>query len=279
MIHGVILTQCNTLDNIAASIQRGGYNALKVVTGWGYEWSKANIQRVAWLTPNLIIRTVAGDPSYNNGSHSYPEVNRILAEISTWHLIRSDIYVEIGNEPNVRTNWKIDDAPEGFVWEYRWHLLNTIKHVRAVFPRVRIIAPAALLEPSKKPDRWLELMADAMKQCDFIGVHAYEYDAFLASERRKGSTGQLQMLRDLHLRHFADKDWLLTEYGINDPPLSAATKGKRYAALLKGKGSPALPKQVVGGLMFHYCDMTDNYPEYRVTPELDVAYKREWERK
>lgn len=269
---GPILTQCASLDQVRASVVAGGYSALKVVTGWGAPgsgWDRASMSRAATMTKHLIVRTVAGDPSYDGGKCEHPIAQQVVQEIGPWYTIRPDLLIEIGNEPNIHPQW--DD---GFAWVYRWHLQETINACRAAFPAARLIAPALILDPLHRPRRWLEIVADKMRECHYIGVHAYEHDAFSPTEQRKGTTGQFTTLRDLHTRFFGDKPWILSEYGINDAETPAATKGRRYANLVRR----GLPPQVVGALHYHLCFALDHQPQYHIAPSGDSAFRAEWDR-
>lgn len=273
-IHGPVLTQCHSLDQVQAAIANGGYNALKVVTGWGSPegWTRGAMTRVANMVEHVVVRTVAGDPSYADGRFGLPIPKNVLTEIGPWYTVRPDIWIELGNEPN-RAGWS-----EAQCWTYRYYLALSIAECRHAFPRARLIAPAALLQPDTNPGRWLEICADIMRTCDAIGVHAYEFDAWLRSEQRHGSTGQLAQLRDLYARLFAGQQWLLTEYGIHDPGTPPDVKGRRYAAMLRRKAStPALPPQIIGALYYHLCFDGAVDPSYHIAPAGDAAYKKAWQ--
>lgn len=275
-IHGPILTQASSLAPVAACIKRGGYTALKVITGWGLPsgWTRQAMTQAAQMVPHLIVRTVAGDPSYNGGKQRFPYFQAVAQEIAPWYTVRPQLYIEIGNEPNL-FGWDEDGC-----WAYRWYLEQTIRVCRETFPQAKLIAPALLLEERCRPRRWLELCSDVMWACDAIGVHAYEHDAWLASEQRHGTTGQMELLRRLYGQFFPKHSWLLTEYGINDPATAPRVKGQRYAALAYRKAStPSLPPQVKGALYYHFCEDKSLDPQYHIAPDGDTAYRNEWTRK
>lgn len=274
-LHGPILTSCYTLDQVADCIKRGGYNALKVVTGWGAPgdgWNAERMTRVARMVERLVVRTVAGDPSYNNGSHAFPLAQQVVQEIAPWYRVRADILIEIGNEPNL-PGWSEDSC-----WDYRWHLQEAITQCRAQFPKAKLISPAPMLAANTNPRRWIEIAADQLHRCDYIGIHVYEFDAWLREEQRKGSTAQLETMRQLYTPRFFDKPWLMTEYGINDVETAPIVKGRRAAAMVRRQRStPVLPTQVQGALYYHFCATGDHQPEYHLWPLGDDGYKQAWE--
>lgn len=264
MFAGPILTHCYTLDQIEDCMRRGAYTALKVVTGWGVAsgWSKTAMSRASALAEQLIVRTVAGDPSYRNGAQRYPTARQVVNEIAPWYAVRPKLIIEIGNEPNINPEWT-----EQYAWEYRWHLEQAIKACRAAFPDANLIAPAPILDADKRPDRWLALCVDRMRLCDYIGLHAYEYTAFAKIDQH-GTTGHLNAAQKLYNQHFGDRPWILTEFGINDREIAPILKGRRYAQLL-----PTLPRQIIGALYYHFCADAVVQPEYHIWPLGDIGFR------
>ncbi|NTV65972.1 MAG: hypothetical protein HGA65_20895, partial [Oscillochloris sp.] len=63
---GVVLTYVDKLDTLEDCLRLGGYDTVKVVTGWGLAsgWNPEARKRVLNMVPNVIVRTVSGDPSY-----------------------------------------------------------------------------------------------------------------------------------------------------------------------------------------------------------------------
>lgn len=271
---GPILTNA-PLDTLADCMRRGGYTALKVVTGWGVPggWTDGAIRRAVGMAPDVIVRTVMGDPSYGgniNRSHWFLQPEAVLREVDPWLRVRGDLLVELGNEPNV-----IDSGPDsdGIIWVYRWFLNETITALRARYPRVRLISPAPIMDVARRPDRWFAILADSIRRCDYVGLHAYEHTNWMGAPPTTGDLGRcIAAAQQLA----PGRPWLLTEYGINGSTLTDAEKGARYAALrFQAESRPTLPSNIAGALYYHL-DTSANplQPQYVIYPSGDEAFRR-----
>lgn len=275
--HGITLTYVDNLDQLDDCMRRGGYDTVKVITGWGLPqaWTRADRERILKY-PNVIVRTVAGDPSAENppgsltpGRHSTPDPNQIQAEIADWYSIRSNIMIELGNEPNAYP------GDNDYMYPWCWALKESVKHCRKVFPDAKLIAPGLMLQPGNpacpRPETFLMVahdQEDAMRKCDYIGIHIYDHSAF-----QPASKGELALAVGLYSHFFGDMPWFITEYGINEPTLDPATKGQRYAGLVHlNESTPRLPKNVVGAVYYHLSTKGDNQPQYNIYPRGDDAY-------
>lgn len=291
---GVILTYVDTLDTLEDCLRLGGYDAVKVVTGWGLSsgWNPETRRRALGMVPNVIVRTVSGDPSYARPfdplagkprpgakgpnaqywDYDFPDPKRCEQEIAEWYAIRPDILVEIGNEPNV---YNQDDD---FIWRWAYNLEQTIKHCKAVFPRAKFISPGFMMDPSGNMRRFYEIAAQQLRLFDYIGVHFYEYYAF-KPDQAPATKGELRDAIQLHQQFFPDKPWYVTEYGIhNTDQVPRHEKGARYARLLHaGEGWPTLPDNVVGAVYYHLQMKGDIHPEYHIYPEGDRSYRSTFE--
>ncbi|NJN15559.1 MAG: cellulase family glycosylhydrolase [Oscillochloris sp.] len=286
---GVILTYVDTLDTLEDAVRLGHYDAVKVVTGWGLAtgWNDESRKRVLSMLPNVIVRTVSGDPSYARPfdplagkprpgavgpnaqywEYDFPDPKRCEEEIAPWYAIKPDIMIEIGNEPNV---YNQDDD---FIWRWSYFLEQTIKHLRVVFPNAKLISPGFMMDPSGKMARFYEIAQQQIRLCDYIGMHFYEYYAF-KPDQAPATKGELRDAVQLHQQYFADKPWYITEYGIhNTDQVSKGEKGARYARLIHGSdGWPTLPANVVGAVYYHLQMKGDIHPEYHIYPEGDKSY-------
>lgn len=226
LFHGMVLTDWGDLRSAFVS---GGFRALKVVTAWGQGWDEQTRLRTAALSEVLVVRTQAGDPS---GIHPYPNYEQVIVEVRPWWQIRPHLWVEIGNEPNI----KQDIDPAGWAW----HLAKAVAMVRAEFPLARIISPA--LSPAHPMEQWANtpMWQDAIKLCDAYGVHQYAHHDLVADD-----TGHAKLNR---ANVPQDKPWMLTEYGIHDPTTSDSVKGERYAEF-----RASLPPLVAGAFAYHLC--------------------------
>jgi hypothetical protein len=284
---GVILTYVDDLKVLEDCIRIGGYNAVKVVTGWGLStgWNAETRKRVLGMVPNVIVRTVSGDPSYARPvnplnepnkagagaaywDYDFPDPNRVEQEIAEWYAIKPDIMIELGNEPNV---YNTDDE---FIWRWSYFLDEAIKKCRQVFPQAKIISPGFMMDPRGKISRFYEIAKDTLAKCDYIGVHFYEYFAF-KPDQAPATKGELREAIELHQKFFPNKQWYITEFGINDSQqVQRQHKGERYAKMLFANESwPILPPNIVGAVYYHLAMKGDIHPEYHIFPEGDQSYQ------
>lgn len=114
--HGVVLTNAS-MSTLSSCILNGGYDILKMVTGWGMGpsggWTTSNIQTACSKTAVTIVRTNRGDGANRpeGPDWGYPIANDdhlgpgIITEIQPWYAAKSNIAIELGNEPNGNTGW------------------------------------------------------------------------------------------------------------------------------------------------------------------------------
>lgn len=221
MIHGIVLTSAPSITYVRNVLQAGGYNAIKVVTGWGMPvaWNRVTMMALGVVAPNIIVRTVQGDgvnKEMGKPKHPYLHWERVLAELTPWyHAIPQHVNLmfELGNEPE-----------QADIFGYAWHLERSIDAIRRTLPRAKIISPA--LSPSNAHqlriwaanERWRSVVST----CDYIGVHQYAFFNLITDDTR-----QFQLL-DENIQN--TKPWIVTEMGINDPGTPALQKVQRYAA-------------------------------------------------
>nr|WP_044200480.1 hypothetical protein [Oscillochloris trichoides] len=287
---GVVLTYVDKLETLEDCIRIGEYDTVKVVTGWGLAsgWNPEARKRVLNMVPNVIVRTVSGDPSYARPfdplsgkprpgakgpnaqywDYDFPKPDLCEREIQEWYSIRPDIMVEIGNEPNV---FNQDDE---FIWAWAYWLEQSIKHCKKVFPQATFISPGFMMDKSGNMRRFYEIANQQIRLFDMIGVHFYEYYAF-APDGAPATKGELRDAIELHKQFFPEKPWYITEYGINDTKqVPKHEKGIRYAKLVHGgEGWPPLPDNVVGAVYYHLAMKGDLHPEYHIYPEGDKSYR------
>jgi hypothetical protein len=253
VILGAILTSAPDLSWLRQHV--AGLDALKVVTGWGLPWTPERRAEAARLCPALVVRTVAGDPSYADGLQSFPVAEQVIEEVRPWWEARDParpFWIELGNEP------LIAEQDEVFAWEYAYWLDRAITACRAAFPGARLIAPAHLLNHpvplgvhADGVPRFLEICADAYRRCDAVGVHAYtlaQWDKGRALVRRAVGPARL---------------WL-TEFALNEP-LPDAVRGAAYARTLA-------PLDADAALIYHLdaaggADPVHFNPHYRLSLE------------
>jgi hypothetical protein len=262
---GIVLTGAPSIDVVDDAVRRGGYDTLKVVTGWGIPggWTRDSIHQAAQVTPHLIVRTRSGDPSVDGrfgGDFAFVDQHRVEAEIYGWYRERRDIWVELGNEPNIFA------MTETQMHEYAYFLNTAIGRCRVAFPEAQLIAPAMKID-EPNTEHFMKICQSAMQKADAIALHAYEWTTFAGPVA--GRKGDLERAFALAAKLFPEKRWWLTEFGINDPKLSAATKGARCAALLHQQ---KLPDQLIGATRYHLNLNSGPDPEYHIYPLGDLAY-------
>jgi hypothetical protein len=301
--NGPVLTW-TTMSRLRECIQLGQYDTLKIVTGWGLvpdpvtgnsgNWTPANIAEACKLTANIIVRTQVGDgcnpgngSDRNTNPYAIPDV--VVEQVRPWYNAwtarpapKGSFLIELGNEPNNNprmpgwhgTGDQGQQGPyEKYIWEWRFYLDKAIDACRSAFPQAKLVSPGLAPQPElpvpmdRNPGRWYEIARDVLRRCDYVGFHVY------ADTEWKDGAGSSHLARTFQFmqQHFGDKQWVLSEYGINgylphgqnppDIPLSREIKGKLNAGFIHyGESTPTLPDQVWGATYFHLC--TDNpYPQ------------------
>jgi hypothetical protein len=267
--HGVVLTHVDDLDQLAECVRLGAYDTVKVVTRWGLDggWTEDAMRRLLGMVPHVIVRTVAGDPSFDNHNpdFQFPHRHGVLPELQPWYDLRKDIVFEIGNEPNV------DDHPSlDFIHTYRFFLNETIDECRKAFPLAKLISPGLLIGPTKDHELFNEIAGDVFRHCNYIGLHCYEHVSF-SKKHRGRTTNQLREVLRFARERYGDMAWYVTEYGINKS--DTQEKGRRYAGLAYyGESDPPLPDNVVGLTYYHLNTRGDIDPQYNMFPDGDRAF-------
>jgi hypothetical protein len=268
--HGVVLTHVEHLGQLADCLSRGGHDTVKVVTQFGIDggWNAENRSRLLRMVPNVIVRTVFGDPSFDNHNPKFrfPFANQVKDELKDWYDIRQDIMFEIGNEPN------IDDPDDGFIFDYKSHLNSAIDVCRSEFKNAELISPGLMIDANNKFEHFHAIAADAFRRCKFIGLHFYEHVGF-AKAHQPPTTKNLRDAIRVARQFYGDKLWYVTEYGINDAGLSMGEKGRRYAGMAYyGESDPLLPDNVAGLTYFHLCVRHQNDDHYHIFPDGDMVF-------
>ena len=219
---GPILTHVPDLAALRGALALMRADLLKVVSRWGLPggWHPAAAAEAAHLCPTLIVRTVAGDPSYAGGRAPHPFASAVLDEVAPWGRARPDLVVELGNEP-LNGPHPLDP------FEYAYHLGRAVDALRAALPGARILGPAFSLNPAFTGDldRWLRVLAPALRRCDALALHAYT-----AQELAHG--------RALAAQHAPGLPVWLTEVNLAGE-LPDAERARRLWALIAASGADA----------------------------------------
>ncbi|WP_437674485.1 twin-arginine translocation signal domain-containing protein [Sorangium sp. So ce131] len=257
-VGGITLTAA-TMDQLRNSISLGGYQMLKVVTGWGLHGRSmtdpATISEVCSLTPITLVRTVTGD-------RGHVDPNQVEAEIAPWYAAKAkkrDLIIELGNEPNTVNDpggtgdfWRGQSRPwkEQFIWDNRYYLTQAIARCRRQFPLAKIVtcslAPRDFLDIEWFLQIYREGADSPLLTADYVALHAYNgpgeswYHGY-----------DLPLVLRLYGSYAPTKSWILTEVGLHTDE-SRAQKGERMAGLLHyNESNPVLPWNVWGSCYFH----------------------------
>ncbi len=252
-LFGPVLTNTRDAASFIEHYRAGKFSAAKVITGWGLDsgWDLRSRAAVVAMTPRLMVRSVTGDPSYRRGT-TFLDPDQAVEEFRPWVRLRPDIWLELGNEPDVA------GSEESTIWVYRYWLGKTIERLRREFPRARLVAPAMRINHDPRWPRWYEVMHDVMNECDSIGMHFYGFHRVFAPKGE--DSDQLVYALQTAVRYFARKSIAVTEFGIHDPQMPAAAKLAQYRDFAQ-----RAPARVTWALYYHICDRRDIQPEYHVT--------------
>jgi hypothetical protein len=263
MQRGIVYTS-GTLDTLEDCIRRGGYNMVTVIAGWGPPegWNRHTRKRVLEMVPHVCVRTLTGDPSYKQTGEFYLiDPNRTRDEISPWYAIKQNINIVLGNEPNWSKGKSLQE-----VYEWAYTFSASVSVCRNEFTGAKIISPAPMLDQPNW-DLYFRIAKQSFLRCDYIGAHIYEHFGW----GTQPSTGTYEAMKLHYVSLFGNKDWYITEMGINSPDVSKAEKGSRYAKFLRQVDS-----RVKGAAIYHLETLGTVDKNYQVYPEGDMAFHKEW---
>ncbi|WP_437801242.1 twin-arginine translocation signal domain-containing protein [Sorangium sp. So ce693] len=261
-VSGLTLTEA-TIGHLKDAIRRGGYQMLKVVTGWGLLdrsiYDPATISELCSLTPITLVRTKTGD-------RYHVDPNEVEAEIAPWYAAKEkkrDLIIELGNEPNTVNDsdgtgafwagqsraWK-----ESYIWENRYYLAEAIARCRRRFPQAKIVTCSLAPRVNLDIEWFLQIYAQGtdspLHNADYVAVHAYNgtRDGVDESWYR---CQDLPLVHGLYGRYAPTKSWIMTEVGLHTDE-TRARKGERMAGFMHyGESSLVLPWNVWGFCYFH----------------------------
>lgn len=269
---GPVLTN-GSLDSMAdCIINQGGYNAKKVVTGWGPTeggWTADNIIRVCHhIPPNglTIVRTITGsgddrldgvlqgykgylaDSRNPEADSAYLSPTDAEREIRPWWNAHHGIWVELGNEPNNKAwyeDWWSDDflrkkRATDYVAEWARRFTTTLDYLRSKFPGASFISPGLQCRDEswfpiwqRGSAYWYETCKSAFLRNDLkIGFHQFAPYDFFGTG--KWNTAVMEELT----KYYPNHRWVCTEYGLHAKqypdgrPVYDAIKGRAYAAMV-----------------------------------------------
>ncbi len=136
-------------------------------------------------------------------------------------------YFEIHNEPNLDQeglNWNWADGSQFGNW-----LIQVLGLLRSRFPNARFGYPG--LSPQPNVPAFLDGSANAIAQCDWIGVHAYWQSPDQPPFPMTGDNAGMYWRQ--FRTHYPDKLLMITEFSNNTEKVTDSDKGKQYAQYYK----------------------------------------------
>lgn len=248
---GPVITSVHNMDTFDTFFRGHRMNAVKVVTAWSPER-----EFVYGLCDTVVVRSACGDPSYSKANF-YPDVNDLLKEMRPWYRTKKNIFIQIGNEPNIIFKDKNGDVKSKVdPFAYWWFFLRCCEAVRREMPKAKIISTP--LQFNGTEERWLEILQKQIESTgtkestwDYNGWHCYEHHTFNQTVNVPRTNDVQKALQYASL--FKDKPNAVVECGINDT--KNPQRLSEYRSLLQRF-------QMV--LYFHYSDDPSSYPNYRI---------------
>jgi hypothetical protein len=203
----------------------------------------------------VIVRTLSGDPSYQGeGGDWLPRPEKVLEEIAPWVTLRKDLWVELGNEPDVVGFHNTD-----LIWEYCWYAKEAVKAIKLTFPKVRIISPAVRLG-EQGWQQWMEKLHSTTYFCDTVGLHVYGAERIVRDPLD-------QLARGLWWagKYFPKKTIAITELGVHNGMPDPMHKLELYR-----KFARSAPTMVTWSMFYHLVEDCAIQGEYNI-PEGVVS--------
>lgn len=258
-LFGPVLTNTPTVGAFVSSYTLNRFSAAKVISGWGVDggWTVTGRELLVRSVPRLIVRSVAGDPSFRGwGAKWYPDPDLLVEEFRPWVALRPDIWLEVGNEPDVVWDTNPVNRPELSIWVYHYWLELALRRLRAEFPRARLIAPSPRVGHYPEWYRWLEIRSEVTAQFDAVSLHLYGWHQIIGDGK-----GELEAAKPVYDRLFPGKSVALTEVGIHNPEMPHQRKLELYRDFAR-----AVPENWRWVLFYHYNARRDIHPEYSSLP-------------
>lgn len=259
---GPVLTNVQSVRHLREYLKAGRFNAVKVIDGWGIDsgWTNESRRAVFEAVPAelIVVRGVTGDHSYHDGRYWLPDPDQAEQEAQRWVAIKPDVLYEIGNEPDTA------GYDEATIWKYRAGLDATITRLRTRFPRIRLVAPSPRIgRPEictfpwgKQPgwERWARVLADVARRCDYISLHLYGWTQIIGDGK-----GEYAAAKKLYDELYGNEPVLVTELGINHPPMPKREKMRLYREF-----AAKMPAHWKAAYFYHLNAKNDIHPEYAI---------------
>ncbi|MBI3970458.1 MAG: hypothetical protein HY332_04135 [Chloroflexi bacterium] len=194
-------------------VARGGLGAVKLMSYHppeSYARLRGDVPRIQFA--------VRLDTPWNALPH--PE-QFVAANVPRLHALIDagyDLWVEIGNEPNLELH------PQAEVAFARWYE-EVLARLRAAVPEAKYGFPG--LAHDRRESAWLKANAAGIEASDWIGVHAY-----WLNEREMVDPRRALRLIDVH-RRFPRLPLLVTEAGNYNAAVSSAERRRQYARFVR----------------------------------------------
>jgi hypothetical protein len=262
-LFGPVLTNTPTVSSFLSAIAANRLSAAKVVTGWGLNTAWDDYSRALLVkgVSRLIVRSTCGDPS-NRGTNWLPDPDLLVEEFRPWVKLRPDIWLEVGNEPDVA--WERPDivnavgTGEYAIWSYRYWLELAEARLRKEFPRAQLIAPSPRVGHFESWYRWVEIPADVLRRFNALSAHIYGWHLLALDQT---DTQQYFKLKRYYEMLFPGKSVAVTEAGIHSSQLTPQQKLDAYRAFAQ-----KMPTNWRWVLFYHFNANRVIHPEYSVLP-------------
>ena len=256
-LFGPVLTNAPTASSFVEAYYANRFSAAKVVTAWGIDggWNPTNRWLLTTNVRRLIVRSVAGDPSYLK-ARWYPHPDDLVEEFGPWVEVRDNLWLEVGNEPDVRWDQLKEKRSEWDIWEYRYWLDEAERRLRREFPHAKLIGPSPRVSYYLDWARWLLIMADVLKRFDAVSLHIYGWHSIVDDKK-----GEFLAAKPLYSKLVPGKSVAITELGIHDPTQTPHEKLEAYRDFAR-----KAPANWRWALFYHYNARRDVDPEYSVLP-------------
>lgn len=235
---GPVITGVKNFDKFDTFFRNQAFDAIKVVTGWPLRMAKTY-----GLTQNVFIRSTCGDPS-NKQANPMLDVNEVLKEFFPWYEDKRNIYIQLGNEPN------IDNVDPYVYWYY---FLASCAAVNQLMPKAKIISPPLQFNGSESV--WFTVYQQQVKKWGeffnatyhYSGWNVYEDYSFANPTRHDVYKAQK------YNKQYFNKPMIACEVGINQQGNNKRLDEYRN-----------LTASFEAVLWFHYNDVDGNWAEYHI---------------
>lgn len=281
MMLGLIQTQ-GTMTSLEEKLVAMNANIVKYVTDWGVD--ERDFTRALAMMDSMW-RSKSGDPSADPGNNDviFPIPQRILEEFKRILNVKYRVWLQIGNEPNMR--WRVPvpkDELQNYFYIYRWYLEASLTQCRNYVAgrslKPTFVSPAFCIDTQHRDKALfaLEIMHDVLAKFDVIAWNIYGDGPRVKPLKDKNGRPfldkqgkpvmvpdvweQYDVAKELAKKYFPKHRHIITELHVNNPIGDPMIEIKNFLPRVAADGW-------LGAIMYHSCDIRDINPEYCITLE------------